>query len=183
MNPARESGFTIVELMITLAVLAILVGIATPSFTALMNNSRLSGQTNEFSSDLALARSEAIVRGRPVTVCASGDGGNTCSGSAADWARGRIVFVERDGAGTLGVIDSTDVVLKKVTVTGNVAFTVVDSATTPNSLAFFTYRSSGSTGIAKSIMMVANGETSTTRLLCINGVGSLTLKKGASATC
>ena len=79
-KPGSSRGFTMVELMITVAVMAIVAAIATPTMTAMINNGRVAGQTEELVSSLQLARAEAIRRNARVTVCA-GTGG-VCSGSA-----------------------------------------------------------------------------------------------------
>ena len=69
-----QSGFTLVELMVTLGVLAILVTLATPSFTSVINSNRLSSQANELVADIQLARSEALRRNRTVRLCRSTNG-------------------------------------------------------------------------------------------------------------
>ena len=79
-QPGKAEGFTLVELMVTLAVIGILAVIATPSMTNLISNSRVSGQTEEIVASLQLARAEAIRRNARVTVCAGAS--TTCSGSA-----------------------------------------------------------------------------------------------------
>ena len=65
---AAWRGFTLIELMVTLSVLAIVLSLAAPSFAELMAANRLSTQTNEFVGSLNLARSEAVRRGQPVTL-------------------------------------------------------------------------------------------------------------------
>ena len=79
-KPGDSHGFTMVELMITVAVMVILAAIATPSMIAMINNGRVAGQTEELVSTLQLARAEAVRRTARVTVCAGT--GVVCSGSS-----------------------------------------------------------------------------------------------------
>lgn len=83
----RLRGVTLVELMVALAVLAILLGIAVPSFTDASLSSRLRSLANGLVASAALGRSEAIKRNAVVTLCASSDGA-TCTGG---WHQGWIV--------------------------------------------------------------------------------------------
>jgi type IV fimbrial biogenesis protein FimT len=86
-SPGRlaGAGFTLVELMITVAVFAIVAAIAAPAMQSMVAASRLNGATGEMVTALQLARSEAIRRNTRVTVCASANG-TACSGSG-DWSR------------------------------------------------------------------------------------------------
>jgi type IV fimbrial biogenesis protein FimT len=83
------SGFTIVELMITVGVASILTAIAVPSFSQLMVNNRLTTQANDFVSAINYARSEAIKRNTSVSLCrassASATGCATTTGNWTDW--------------------------------------------------------------------------------------------------
>jgi type IV fimbrial biogenesis protein FimT len=94
-------GFTLVELMITVAVFAIVAAIAAPAMQAMVAASRLNGATSELVTTLQLARSEAIRRNASVLVCASADG-TTCSGSG-DWSRW-IVTGPDNASGTIDTI-------------------------------------------------------------------------------
>lgn len=78
-------GFTLIELMVTIAVVAIVAAIAVPSMEWMVNASRLNGQAEELSSALQLARSEALRTAAPVTICGTADG-TTCADSD-EWAR------------------------------------------------------------------------------------------------
>ncbi len=89
----RASGFTIIELMITVVVLGIALTFAVPSMQQFIMNNRMTSQLNLMSSNLAMARSEAIKQNMPVLLCPSG-GGATCSES--NWESGWLVFVDRD---------------------------------------------------------------------------------------
>jgi type IV fimbrial biogenesis protein FimT len=85
----RSAGFTLLELMVTVMILGIGLAIAVPSFTDMMRQNRLTEQTNGLMSALAIARSEAVKRGTPVTVCPalakSGADADECSG-LSNWA-------------------------------------------------------------------------------------------------
>lgn len=85
-----DYGFTLIELVVTMAIAIILVAVAVPSFRLVTQNSRMTTQVNDLISDMNFARSEAIKRRAPVSICTSSDGA-TCSGG--NWKDGRIVTV------------------------------------------------------------------------------------------
>jgi type IV fimbrial biogenesis protein FimT len=86
-KPGGSHGFTLIELMVTVAVMVILAAIAAPNMTELINNRRAAGQTEELVASLQLARAEAIRRNARVTVCAGT--GVVCNGSAT-WSNWTI---------------------------------------------------------------------------------------------
>lgn len=94
-------GFTLVELIITIAIAAILLAVGIPSFQEIIKTNRMAANVNEFIAALNLARSEAIKRGVAVTVCKGTSTG--CINSSA-WQNGWIVF--SDSAGTAGVLNA-----------------------------------------------------------------------------
>ena len=104
-------GFTLIELIVTLAVFSILVAIAAPSFNAFTDSSRRASEVNNFSGTLAYARSEAIKRNSNVSVCArtSTVGAETCSAVANDWKYGWMVFDDTD---VDGVLDADETLLR-----------------------------------------------------------------------
>jgi type IV fimbrial biogenesis protein FimT len=87
---AGAGGFTLMELLVTLAVGAIALSISVPSMSGLIRNTRATTYTNDLVAAINIARSEAVQRGRPVTVCSSTDGA-TCSDDE-DWSAGWIVL-------------------------------------------------------------------------------------------
>ncbi|WP_070990124.1 GspH/FimT family pseudopilin [Halofilum ochraceum] len=89
MKPFR--GFTLVELMVTLIIIAVVLSIAVPNFRDFIQDSRATAEANNIVGALNLARSEAIKRSETVSVCASSDQA-TCNGGG-DWDQGWIVFV------------------------------------------------------------------------------------------
>ena len=98
----RMSGFTLIELMVTVAVLAILVAIALPSYQAFVLNSRMTAQANDFLTSLLLTRSEAVKSNAAVTMSARN--GNWASGWQIADAGGNVLreYSALGGASSLG---------------------------------------------------------------------------------
>lgn len=84
-----SGGFSLVELMVTVAVLAILSAVAVPSMTGLINANRLSSASSELVAAVQFARSEAVRRNVRVKLCGTADGA-TCSKAAA-WSGWLVV--------------------------------------------------------------------------------------------
>jgi type IV fimbrial biogenesis protein FimT len=107
------SGFSLIELIVTLSVVSILAFVAVPSIKNILKDHRLSGYTNDLVADLNTARSEAIKRATPVTLCKTLNPQNSspaCNTTAANaWTTGRIMFVDADSD---GVVDSGEQVLR-----------------------------------------------------------------------
>lgn len=104
----RMAGVTMVELMVTVGVAAVLAATAVPSMQSFVRVSQVRTAANELAVALATARSEAVKRGNPVTVCKSADvtlAQPLCTGSTAvPWRQGWIMFVDHDQD---GVIDTS----------------------------------------------------------------------------
>jgi type IV fimbrial biogenesis protein FimT len=98
----KQYGFTLIELIITVTIVAIVLTIGVPSFQGMMRNNRVAAHTNDFLSSLNLARSEAIKSGWRVVLCPSTDQA-TCNGGTA-WGNGWIVFIDAD-ANNNGILD------------------------------------------------------------------------------
>jgi type IV fimbrial biogenesis protein FimT len=93
-NSAKSSGFTLVELMITVVIAGILVAVGIPSFNSTINSSRLTSYANELVTALNLARSEAVKRGMQVSIRRNGN-------TKRNWDSGWIIFTDANGDGVL----------------------------------------------------------------------------------
>lgn len=91
-NSMQLKGFSVIELMIVLAVAAVLLATAVPAFNETIQNNRLATQVNELHAGLSVARSEAVKRNASVKFCLV-DTSNECTESSNQW----IVFLDDDG--------------------------------------------------------------------------------------
>lgn len=103
----REAGVTLAELLVGVAIIAVLLTLAVPGMTALTESSRLSGATNEFLGSLHLARSEAIKRRTRTVLCPSLNGAS-CK-HEAHWHAGWIVF---EDANNNALVDNDEAVIQ-----------------------------------------------------------------------
>jgi len=144
--PHKHSGFTMLELMVVLSILAILLTQALPSPDGWMNDSRLRAGANDLVASMQISRAEAVGRNTAVTLCKANAGGTACVTSGG-WHQGWMVFVDPDRDAT---VDAGEEVLQvreslkgKITLYGTSG---VDD--------FITFRASGQTSISSTQVMV-----------------------------
>ena len=201
----RIFGFTLVELMVTVAVVAILMAIAVPNMRSVIQNTRISNQINELTSDLNFARSEAIKRGTDttvssVTVCKSDNptaATPTCNTTALGWDMGRIIFI--DGTPAVGVAaaiapngnhEAAEPLLRiREVLDGANTLTASDTSggagfTFPNAQNLIVYTRTGGTtinpGLAAEFNLCDDRGAAYGRSLTIGPTGRATLKKPAT---
>ncbi len=169
-----QHGMTLVELIVSLAIVAILLAIAIPGYANFANLNRLVAITNELASSLQLARSEAVRRGIRVTVCKSGNPMDTepdCEASAS-WQQGWLVFVD---GGTRGVVDAGDAILRVHGAVSGVGITA------SNFNAYASYLPSGSSqgpsGLSNGTLYVC--VAGSRRSIIVNAIGRMRISKGS----
>jgi len=125
------SGFTLVELIVTMSLAAIVLAIAVPNFQALLRSNRLTAANNEFVAFFNLTRSEAIRAGSSVTLCKTANGaGCTTTGG---WESGWLIFSDPNAN---GVVDAGEAVIKVHEALGSQS-TMVSSSGTAGSVITF----------------------------------------------
>ncbi len=111
-----QSGFTLVELMTVVAIAAILLIIAVPSFKTIVNSNRLTSAANEMVAAIQTARADAIRYNKRTEVCLSlnaDTGSPTCAADGTTTAKGWLVFIDVDKS---GAFNSGDTLLRRATV-------------------------------------------------------------------
>ena len=165
----QNSGFTLIELMVTLAVAAIILSVGVPSFRAVIMDNRLVSQANQLVTSIKIARSAAVRYQRNATVCASANFDATvpsCSAST-DWSDGWIVWVDKDRD---AATDANEVI--------SVFGPIHDASTLTSGAPAFTYdaRGFGVTGAAD--MTLCDSRTAETgRLIRVNTVGRTNVQR------
>ncbi len=166
------TGFTLVELMVTIAIVAILAAVAFPSFESSLRSNRVATMTNELLGSFSLARSEAIRSTQPTVMCASANG-TSCG---TDWNQGWIVFVDTDNSGT---VNGAEVVTRYVQAHANMNLTAnggpsassvrFDSRGRPDGIRAMVLQPStcpsGET-LRREMSLTAVGQVSTTKAAC-----------------
>jgi type IV fimbrial biogenesis protein FimT len=141
-----SQGFTLTELIVTIAIVGILAAIAIPNFQSLIQANRIQSASAEFQSALALARGEAIKRGSDakVTILAK------TNGSTTNWNNGYTVFYDPSGSTTLAGLTTAS--------TATTSVKILDVAPLNPSVNFTNASASGNTyviynGLGRSVLM------------------------------
>lgn len=186
----RNAGFTLIELMVTVVLAAIILTIGVPSFrTTIQNNSRVA-QVNEFIGVLNLARSEAAKRGFRVIICRSTDGENCATDTTGVWENGWIVFVDQNQDGDFNPYtpdnqpDSTDVLNVQHSIARN--FSLRDGSNFTQWVAYLPNGVSiGSTGLGTGTFRLCDSRgVDQARFIVINSTGRVRVReKETGDTC
>lgn len=95
-NNLKYRGLTLIELMITLVILAVTATMATPAMQRLLQGNRLRTETTRLLDAVNLARSEAVMRNTPVSLCPSVMASSGIPACTSSYAQGWMVFANRD---------------------------------------------------------------------------------------
>lgn len=172
-TPKPNRGFTLIELMVTIGILAILLAAVAPSFRGLLLDNQAAAQADALVTSLMFARSEAIKRNVPVVMCRSSSG-TDCAGS--NWASGWIVFVDADRSGS-SAISTGDTIIQTV---GKLP---ASFALTTGAVSAFTYQPDGSVTTADNFLLCPPDHVSSrARQIQVDATGRPTVVKGGTCT-
>ncbi len=161
---AAASGFTLIELMVAVAIVAVLGMAALPGFSGAMVRSNIRSLSSNLGTDLTFARSEAIRLGSAVTVCPRGTG-NSCG---TDWRNGWFVFRE-DPAGADGLLGAGETILRDQAATPSADYTI----TRASGSGAITFMASGSTRNAAAVTLRIRHPYAEGRDLAVSVIGRL----------
>lgn len=170
----KQSGFTLLELMVTIAIVAIILSFAIPSYQNMLRRGAVRTVVNEWQSAFYYAQSEAMRLKDDVSLCASNDG-ETCAGEGGNFTNGWIVLT-KDGKGK-------DRVLRYVVPPPQqgLKVTLSNSNSNKNTLTFHRNgRIKGFVGATVSVSIERNSKVLVQHKLVINAAGSIRGKKGGS---
>lgn len=178
---ARTRGFTLIELMVTIAIAAILAMAAVPSFNDAIVNHRLTSFTNNFVASAHLARGEAIKRNSRMTLCKSANGAD-CT-TVGGWQQGWIVFNDSNND---AVKDLAEVVVHKEGALP-ADFLMTGGSSVAN---YVSFSPSGATELISGALQMGtltlcsqSGSSGQGRQIIINSTGRLRVTKDSVATC
>jgi type IV fimbrial biogenesis protein FimT len=155
----RAAGFTIIELMFVVALIAVLLGIGAPAMTTMVANNRISTVASDLLTDFTFARATAISRSQRVGICASNDQA-TCNGSS--WQQGWMIYVDANSNGDFDVATETIVRVHDALPSG------LTVTATPPALDVV-FRPSGPADAARSFLVCKTGFIG--RTIAINATG------------
>ena len=170
-----QSGLTLVELMVTLAVAVVLFYAAVPQVQSFLASNRASTQVNLFRSGIALAREWAVVNDATVSVCAKASKATDelLCGDKDDWPNGWIVF--RDEDGNPGELDGSDVPLRVyISMNGSPQIT-----TTKSSFSFRPDGMSTDVNISRIQLTQLGARADSTRCLHVSPAGLIRLERAS----
>ncbi|HEX7048558.1 MAG TPA: GspH/FimT family pseudopilin [Gammaproteobacteria bacterium] len=171
----KDSGFTLIELIVTISVAAILVGIGIPSMTDLMKTNRRASAVNSLVSQMQLARSTAASRGVAVSLCHSSNA-SSCSGQEdPDWAQGWVLFIDNNQDGNPDATDGNGNMDAGETLVSTGA--ARNGVTMPSNRTSFAFNPGFQLGTAGTVAVCVDKENVNARWIAVGTTGRPRLSK------
>jgi type IV fimbrial biogenesis protein FimT len=189
MDTQHHRGLSLIELMVTLAVILVLALAGGPPLADMLRNNRLTAQSNALNASLTRARSEAVARRGWVTLCSSSDADLCRTSNAGQWEGGWIAFADTNGNGIRVTAEpllaaqsalSTGMTLRTTGFT-NTGFVRFDARGLPDSAGTFILCDARGAARARTVAVNAVGKV--VRPVDTNGNGIPQVLTGGDATC
>ncbi|MGB4116064.1 MAG: GspH/FimT family pseudopilin [Polaromonas sp.] len=181
----KVRGFTLIEVMVVLAIVAILATLAAPSLRAQIQSSTISSNVNTFMADMRFARSESIRRGGGVVMCRSDDpeaANPTCGAGSGPgnngWVSGWIIFHDLNNNGNKAAAEPLLRVQSPIT--------SMDSISDGGNSTKFEFTATGRQGLAGAASLQFGGgnyPNTTQRMVCISMSGRVRVAGDGLADC
>lgn len=188
-STSKPSGFTLIELMVTVTIAAILATVAMPSLRAFIARGQIASATNELSATLQFARSQAVARNRCVTICRSADTANlmattptvpTCATSGTNWDSGWLVFEDTTCGASTNPATVDDVLRVRHGQSDGVTITA-------QSVQRVVFDGRGSTGMSTpqrfQVVPTEGSSNTNARSLCLGSAGRVVIQTLTSGNC
>lgn len=179
----HKQGFTLVELLIVIAIVAILGSLAAPSFNTFLLKRSVQSASDTLVNDIRYARSEALRRSTRVSICSlAANTTGTCSAAgSASWANGWIVFVDTTN---LGTVDAGEEIVRVQQAPQSIAS--IQSTNTASDRSRITFEANGFAKSADQTFIVTptgSVPANSTRLVCISIMGRPSLRVQGTTAC
>ncbi|MBI2728980.1 MAG: GspH/FimT family pseudopilin [Polaromonas sp.] len=183
----KPGGFTLLEVVVVMAIIAIMTALAAPGIIGLIQSNSVASNVNTFMADIRFARSEAVRRGGAVVMCRSDDpeaAAPTCgTGSGPGnngWVSGWIIFEDRDGSQNYTSAGDQAQLLKVQGPIVNLD-SIVEASSTK-----FQFTATGrmkNLTSATSLQFGSNMPNTRQRVVCVNGSGRVRIAGDGTASC
>lgn len=179
--PRRPLGFTMIELLTVVAVMAILTAVTVPSLARIVDSTRLTSISNDFLAAMYMARSEAVKRNGPAALCKSATG--VACASSGGWEQGWIVFHDPNNNGSADagelIVHHTQALPKGFRLYGN-----------QNVATYISFTASGRTRMVTGALQLGtltlckeDGAATGARQIVLNNAGRARVNKVAGGVC
>lgn len=169
---ASNSGYSMLELLVVILIGAILIAVAVPNYLQFVRTNQAVTLTTDFTDSLAYARTEAVKRGTPVSMCAAASAALAACGGSTNWGNGWIIFIDSAVSGTVtsaaNILKTHDALATGTSITTGLAFVNYGSTGFVNAgTGTFTIAAPGCAGNNGSLItIIASGRADVAAVAC-----------------